>query len=358
MENKLSRRTFAVAAAGVGLAACAPAFRAHATPAGAIGVVSAPNPHVFPLLLAMARDPALPVRLLPVAESREADGLLQSGQASAMLAMSYIAAKKRMSGAAPDLMLYSLNLWRGFFQVAGEEVRSFADLRGRRVVVSGPIGNGRGGGGDIIFQAAVRRAGLDPGADLEVTYLPLAEGSAAVARGEAAAITIPSPGSTGMVMRSVLARRPMLAAMARMRGMEAGNSVPLAANIDMQRLFGGFADFPEGQLPLGGFAVTERAIADADARARVERVATAYEEAARLLMSDPSAHAERTAAMFAHFYEPLGASAPPAMLLARSIEQGDLVYRGDIPVAQVRGGLEAWLAELNGQAPDAAFFPG
>jgi ABC-type nitrate/sulfonate/bicarbonate transport system substrate-binding protein len=204
MTTPLSRRAFAGAGLA-GLAACARALPARAAPADAIGVVSPPNPHVFPLLLALARDPDLPVRLLPIAESRDADTLLQSGEASAMLAMSYIAAKKRMTGAVPDLTLYSLNFWRGFFQVAGEDVRTFADLRGQRLVVSGPIGNGQGGGGDIIFQAAARRAGLDPAIDFDVTYMPLAEGSAAVARGEAAAITVPSPGSTGMVMRAELA---------------------------------------------------------------------------------------------------------------------------------------------------------
>lgn len=351
----MHRRTLLIGATAACASACARSLQAHAAPASAIGVVSPPNPHVFPLLLAMARDPDLPVRLLPIAESREADALLQSGEASAMLAMSYIAAKKRVTGAVPDLTLYSLNFWRGFFQVAGEDVRTFADLRGQRVVVSGPIGNGRGGGGDIIFQAAVRRAGLDPAADFDVAYMPFGEGSAAVARGEAAAITAPSPGSTGMVMRAELARRPMMAAMARLRGVEAGPSVPLAAHIDIQRVFTGFATFPEGQLPLGGMAVTERALADADVRAKLERVRSAYAEASVLLTQNGGAHAEDVAALFQHYYAPLGAGGPPAMLLARSIEVGDLVYRGDMAPGDVRQDLIAWLAELNGQAPDPGF---
>ncbi len=351
----IHRRTLLIGATAAGASACARSLQAHAAPANAIGIVSAPNPHVFPLLLAIARDPGLPVQLLPVAESREADTLLQSGEASAMLAMSYIAAKKRMTGAVPDLMLYSLNFWRGFFQVAGEDVRTFADLRGRRLVVSGPIGNGQGGGGDIIFQAAARRAGLDPALDFDVAYMPLAEGSAAVARGDAAAITVPSPGSTGMVMRSELARRPAMAAMARLRGVEVGPSVPLAAHIDIQRLFTGFASFPEGQLPLGGMAVTERALADANVRAKLERVRSAYAEASVLLTQNSGAHAEDVAALFQHHYAPLGAGGPPAMLLARSIEAGDLVYRGDLAPGDVRQDLLAWLSELTGQAPDPGF---
>ncbi|KAF0186661.1 MAG: hypothetical protein FD160_315 [Caulobacteraceae bacterium] len=355
MAHTLNRR--AVAGAGLfGLAACARIEPAHAAPADAIGVASAPNPHVFPLLLAIARDPQLPVRLIPIAESRNADALLQSGEAAAMLAMSYVAAKKRMTGAVPDLALHSLHFWRGFFQVAGESVRSFADLRGQRVIVSGPVGNGRGGGGDIIFQAAVRRAGLDPATDLSVEYMPVSEGGAQVAAGTAAAITIPSPGSTGLVARAEMARRPLMAAMARMRGVEVGPSVPLAAHIDMQRIFTGFDTFPDGQLPLGGFAVTQRAYANAEIRAKFERVVNAYKDAAALLMREPDAHADQVSSLFAHYYAALGAGGPPGMLLSRSIENGDLVYRGDIEVAAVRGDLGAWLAELNGQAPDHAFF--
>lgn len=358
MRHTPDRRAFAGGATLAVLAACARAAPARAAPAESIGVVSAPNPHVFPLLLALARDPDLPARLLPIAESRDADALLQSGEASAMLAMSYIAAKKRLSGAVPDLMLYSLNFWRGFFQVAGEDVRAFSDLRGKRVIVSGPVGNGRGGGGDIIFQAAARRAGLDPAADFEVVYLPVAEGGAAVARGEAAAITIPSPGSTGMVMRAELARRPMMAAMARLRGVEVHESVPLAAHIDIQRVFAGFATFPDGQLPLGGMAVTERALADTSLRAKLERVRSAYAEASILLTQAPGAHAEEVAALFQHYYAPLGAGGPPAMLLERSIASGELVYRGDLGPGEVRQDLLAWLAELNGQAPDPGFIAG
>ncbi len=351
----LNRRTFAGAGL-LALAACARVAPAQAAPADAIGVASAPNPHVFPLLLAIARDPQLPVRLIPIAESRDADALLETGEASAMLAMSYIAAKKRMTGAVPDLALHSLHFWRGFFQVAGESVRSFADLRGQRVIVSGPVGNGRGGGGDIIFQAAVRRAGLDPASDLRVEYMPVSEGGAEVAAGTAAAITIPSPGSTGLVARAEMARRPLMAAMARMRGVEVGPSVPLAAHIDMQRVFTGFGAFPDGQLPLGGFAVTQRAYANAEIRAKVERVVNAYRDAASLLMSDPDAHVEQVSSLFAHYYAALGAGGPPGMLLSRSIESGDLVYRGDIEVGLVRSDLGTWLAELNGQAPDEGFF--
>src|SRR3546814_9527894 len=61
-----------------------------------------------------------------------------------------------------------------------------------------------------------------PGRDLEVEYMPAKAGIAQVAAGQAAGITIPSPGSTGMVMRSAM-------------GAAGGRNFALSA-IDMQTM--------------------------------------------------------------------------------------------------------------------------
>src|SRR3546814_13060099 len=87
------------------------------------------------------------------------------------------------------------------------------------------MGSGQNGGGDIIFQAAARRANLEPGRDLEVEYMPAKAGIAQVAAGQAAGITIPSPGSTGLVMRSAM-------------GAAGGRNFALSA-IAMQTMFTG-----------------------------------------------------------------------------------------------------------------------
>ena len=150
---------------------------------GALGIASAANPHVFPLLLAMSLDPELPVRLIPISESVDADALFASGQADGLLAMTYMGARKRISGAIPDIRLHSIATWRGFFEVVPEGIASFADLRGKTVIVSGPIRSGKDGGGDVIFQAAARRQGIVPGRDLLVEYMPAQQGIAWVASG-------------------------------------------------------------------------------------------------------------------------------------------------------------------------------
>lgn len=108
-------------------------------------------------------------------------------------------------------------------------------------------------------------------------------------------------------LRSQIARRPMAAAIARMRGMEVGESLPLAARIDFQQIFSGFQTFPSGQLPLGGLCVTERALAAADQRDKIDAIARAYGEAVTLFMRDPATVAGAMSGLFRHYYEPLGA---------------------------------------------------
>src|SRR3546814_6354098 len=81
------------------------------------------------------------------------------------------------------------------------------------------------------------------GRDLEVEYMPAKAGIAQVAAGQAAGITIPSPGSTGMVMRSAM-------------GAAGGRNFALSA-IDMRTMFTGFRSFARGQLPIGGLRSDE-----------------------------------------------------------------------------------------------------
>lgn len=346
--------TTAAVAAAAALTGCARKTKMAPVPAGALGIASAPNPHVFPLLLAMSLDPHLPVRLIPIAESVAADALFASGQADGLLAMTYIGAKKRISGSIADLRLYSIWTWRGFFEVVPEGIASFADLRGKTVIVSGPIGSGKDGGGDIIFQAAARRQGIVPGRDLQVKYLPVKQGADLVAAGRAAGITIPSPGNTGMVMRSQMAQKPVAHAIMRLRG-KGDMDVPLTSAIDFQRIFSGFASFPDGQLPLGGLHVSERALASPAKRAKIDRIARGYADAVTAFMADPGRHADMIASAYDLHFGAIGGGAPPATLLSRSVEAGDLVYRRDITVGAVRADLTAWLGELLGRDIDPAF---
>ena len=340
----LHRRSVLMAAAASIASGCVP--RASLSAAlersdTSLRLVSAANPHVFPLMLALALEPDLPWSFSPIKESAEIDSMFRTGEADAFLGMTYIGAKKQLSAPDLGLRLVSINTWRGFFEVVPREIRSFAELRGHKVIVSGPMGSGRNGGGDIIFQAAVRRANLDPGRDLEVAYMPAKAGIAQVAAGQAAGITIPSPGSTGMVMRSRM-------------GSEGGSNIALSA-IDMQAMFTGFRSFDEGQLPIGGLHTSEQVLQTPPRRSALLRVFDAYERACEALMREPERLAPMAIDQYGKHLAPIGATAPPAMLLARAIRANELVYRTGVPAAGIRADVSAFLNELLGASVEPAF---
>jgi len=340
----IDRRLILMAAAASIASGCTPRtpFLARSTRSEtSLKLLSAANPHVFPLMLALALEPELPLSFTPIRESAEIDLLFRTGQADAFLGMTYIGAKKQL--AAPDLALrlVSVNTWRGFYEVVPRDIRSFAQLRGRKVIVSGPLGAGRNGGGDIIFQAAARRSKLEPGRDVQVEYMPAKEGIAQVATGRASGITIPSPGSTGMVLRS---------------GMDGGRvrSAALSA-IDLQDIFTGFRSFRQGQLPLGGVHTSEHVLQTPSRRAALMRVLAAYERACDALMREPELHAPSVVKHYGIHFAAIGATAPPALLLARAIRAGDLVYRTDVASGAIQSDLAAFLGELTGAAVEPAF---
>lgn len=351
----INRRDLLLAGGAAALAGCAAARGPLVAGRETLNIVSTPNPNVFPLLLAMTLDPALAVRLLPVREAGDADALFASGDAHALVAMTYMGARKRVAGAIPSLRLHSVTTWRGFFEVAPEGVSSFRDLRGRTVVVSGPVGSGREGGGDIIFRAAARRQGVESSRDLRVEYMPSAQGMAEVAAGRAMGITLPGPGNTGLVMRSRMAKNPAAAAMMRNRPDRPTQIVPLHSAIDFQRVFSGFRSFPEGQLPLGGLHVSEHIFDRADLRAKLAEVSRAWDLAATRLMSDPARHAPAVASAFGNYFAAVGAGGTPSALIEAAVRAGDLVYRADLALENVGSDLRSWLGELIGRDVDVAF---
>lgn len=312
--------------------AAAAAF-SFAAQAETVTVVSPPNPHVFPLLIALEENPDLDVELLPISGGKEIEGAFENG-ADVLLAMTYIGAKQRMTGAVPDLQLILPVTWRGFWEVTTEPVDSFEDLIGETVIVSGPAGSGAGGGGDIIFRAAALRQGVDPDVDLDVVYMPVSEAQAALENGEAAAIAVPAPASSGLTSFMV--------------GYE--------ASIDFQDVFSGYRSFPQGRLPLGGVHVSAAALADPQKAAVIRDLVAAYGRAVEMMEHSPRRAARIVADAFEEHYKDIDAPKPPAMVIARALRSGDLVYETSIPLASVERDLGAWIEELLGEAPDAGFF--
>lgn len=331
----IDRRAFAFCAGAMSLAPLT-ARTAAAGEQDAFIVVSPPNPHVFPLILGLAERPELKIIIKPVKTSADAKAAMAAG-ADAMLAMTYVAAAQAASGELQSLQLVLPTTWRGFWEVAGPGVASFRDLKGKSVVVSGPVGPGKGGGGDAIFRAAARRQGIDPDHELNVVYAPIQQGYELVKSGNAAAIAVPAPASTGMALATKM-------------GM--GQLRPV---IDFQSLFGGFSSFPVGQLPLGGLHATAATLNVPGKRAQLINAIAAYAIGVSKLAQSPLLAAMSVSKGFGKLYNEAGAPPPPAPVLAQAISNGDLVYRTDIGTPAIRADLAAWLMELNGTSPPPSF---
>jgi hypothetical protein len=157
---------------------------------------------------------------VPVADAAQIDSRFAAGQGDALLAMTYTMAKKVSTGAIADLQLVRVNLWRGFSELAPSSaaITDFSQLRGKGLLVSGPASGGKGGGPDLIFQAALRRAGLGV-ADFKVCYLPVMQAAPMLAEQQKmngnpaydptfdfrpTAISLVEPAATGMVLQTLM----------------------------------------------------------------------------------------------------------------------------------------------------------
>ena len=317
-------------------------------------VAATPNPNIFPLLVAMAEDPALPVEIVPVANGADIDAAFADGKADALLAMTYTIAEKVTAKKIPDLRLVFVGLWKGFSEVTyqQEHIKNFGDLQGKGLIVSGPAGGGKNGGPDLIFQAALKRSGMKI-SDVHVCYLPVMEAvklldshsplnsnpqcDPALAM-PASGISLVEPATTGMIMQGM------------MQGMERG--------ILFQPLFTGYTAWPEDQLPHGGFAALGSVLNDPEKKQVFDRVLAAYKKSA----TEISQARTFRAMLIAHeissgikqYFQPYKLELP-APVVRIAMMKGNLLFRADAP-SSIQDDLSRFLTEVVGTAPPNNFY--
>jgi hypothetical protein len=327
-----------------------------------IKLVSTPNPNVFPLLLAVARNPALAVQLVPAASSSDIDSAFASGGAEALLSMTYTAAQKVTSSKIPDLQLMQSYFWRGFSLVSPSTagVTSFDNLVGKGIVISGPASGGKGGGPDFIFQAAVKRSGHTM-ADFKVCYLPVMQGAPMLAQQQLmnsntacdtnfafapTAISLVEPAATGLQMQTL---------------MNTSGGVKLNKAIDVQALFTGYTAWPTGQLPHGGLSARKAVLDDASRAAVLKTVASAYASAIQEIntaTTNPASLADISnviSAGITTYYGQYGLSLPAAAIGA-ALVQKELIFRTDLANTTIKSDLQSFLNEVVGSAVPDSFY--
>ncbi len=328
----------------------------------ALNVVSTANPSVFPLILALSNNPSLAVTLVPVSTSNQAATALSNGSGDALLSMTYVAAQDVTNGTVPDLELVSVNFWNGFYMMTSQSanVTSFADLVSKGVLVSGPTSGGKGGGPDLIFQAAVKRAGLTVGS-FDVCYAPVMQAVSLILQqqpmntnsdcnpssGETpSAISLVEPSSTGLIMDSTVKQTP---------------SGPMVRAVNYQSLFTGYTAWPSSQLPNGGISVRATVLNDATRTAEVQAFISAYRTAvdqianAKSNTTQLSQIANTISNGITKYYGQYGLSIP-ASVISVALLNGNLVYRTDLSVGAIQSDLNRFLTEVVGMAPPASFY--
>lgn len=327
-----------------------------------IKLVSTPNPNVFPLLLAKARNPSLPVELMAVASGSDIDQAFANEGAEALLSMTYTAAQKVTSGKIPDLQLAQTYFWRGFWQVAPTtaNIKSFDDLVGKGIIISGPTSGGKGGGPDFIFQAAVKRAGHTM-ADFKICYLPVMQGAPMLSQQQAmnsnpacdpsfafppTAISLVEPAATGLKMQAM---------------MNSSGATTLDKAIDVQTLFTGYRDWPASQLPHGGLSARKAVFDNATKAAALTSVMKAYAAAVQEIndaTTRPIKLAEISriiSAGITTYYGQYGLDLPPPVI-GKALIQKDMVFRNDLPNAAVKTDLQNFLNEVVGNPVPGSFY--
>ncbi|MHB8347225.1 MAG: hypothetical protein ACYDHM_08570 [Acidiferrobacterales bacterium] len=273
-----------------------------------VQIVSTPNPSVLPLLLAMSRDPHLPVRLIPVKSGSGISQAFASSRADGVLSMTWVAAGMAATGVAPDLALVSVTFWRGFFELtpSGVHASRLSDLQGKNLLLSGPVGGGRDAGPDILFKATMKRDGFDPtrysdrrvrievdgktisvtrrvytSGDFRVYYMPVMDATQILIRQiplnngggnsgtkqPASGAFMVEPAATGIVLNGYL------------------RFTRLTKAIDVQKIFTGYTEWPAGELPLGGLSLRTAVLDDPSRSAEVAQLRIAYEKSASDLMA-------------------------------------------------------------------------
>lgn len=319
-------------------------------------VVSTPNPSLFPLLAGMYLNPDLSVEIVPVTGSKTIDSNLSVPTGDALVSMTYVAAKKSQEGSIVPMRLKSASYFHGFTMVTRQDdgITDIHQLKGKNLLVSGPIGSGENGGPDIFLQAYLAQNGLTA-ADFSVYYMPLGDGvqsftaQAPLDNGDgnpdndtpADAYLLVEPAATGMVLNMAM------------------SGTAAQKGVDLQQGFPAYGSWTHGELPLGGLSVVRSVDDNASYAALISAALKGYNAGAYLLMNgtleERRACAGYIAAQITELYGEYNISIPAEVIMA-SLINGALVYHDDMDIASIKSDLKVFLESVIGIPVDDAFF--
>lgn len=237
-------------------------------------------------------------------------------------------AAKMKAERLPDLETKSIAYWSGFFEVTAPGIISLAELKNKKLIISGPAGSGQNGGPDIFFQAVIKQSGLSTN-DFIIQYLPVQAGVEKIINGDADAILLAEPAASGMIM---------------MAGMKKGKR--LIKGINFQKAFGNYETWQMGELPLGGLSIKTSILSNDRKQKNIEILIKLYESNAVKLMKGGIMTGRKVSLQLDKYFGSILPQRLPAMVINKAIKKGTLKYHPAIWADKFRYELSSFIAKV------------
>jgi ABC-type nitrate/sulfonate/bicarbonate transport system substrate-binding protein len=267
------------------------------------------------------------IEYVPVTEPPQMAALLKNADVDVVLAQVINPAKMYMEG-IPDLRLYSLSMSKGVHVVAGEDVTSWTDLQGQRVLMPNP-----NSGPSFLGRASMRAAGFDPETDFTIEYMPASQIRQLLIAGQAPAAVMEEPQITIAISN------------AKKEGVTLQ-----PAPIDVHAVFES-GTWPAGQLPIDGVLVLQPVLDDQAAHAALERFISAYNAGIEFMLSNP---ADASKLIAQQLTEQCDSRMKPDPL-EKALASGRLAY-DPRPVGELLPDLDAYIELILGSDVDDGYY--
>ncbi|HIE25092.1 MAG TPA: ABC transporter substrate-binding protein [Anaerolineales bacterium] len=299
-----------------------------------LGAKCGPSPHAMPFLVLMAQTGGtLPsgtqIEFVPITEPSQMAALLNSGEVDAMLGFIAQTANIYKKGGVDNLRLLDILLWKGFYVVAPEGVKSWEDLQGKKILMPDP----QSGPSQLVI-TSMRQAGFDPEIDFTVENLPASQIVQMMISGKADAAVFSEPFATITMSKAKK---------------EGGTPLKIAP-IDLYSVYQADA-WDAGQAPINGLLTLQEVLDDPVLSTSLFEIETLYIEAVEFMLSNPDEASQLIVGQLGEFCD----SKMEAKPISKAIQSGRMVY-GVTPVEELLPDLDAYIEEIIQNEIDDAFY--
>ena len=295
-----------------------------------VGAKCGPTAHVMPLFVVLSQKgnefDGLNIEYVPVTGPDQMTALLSNGEVDILLSQIITPAKMYM--AEIPIRLYSISMTKGFYLVAGEDISSWEDLKGQRILMPNPAS----GPSQLAF-ASMKEAGFDPEADFAIENMPSSQIIQLMVAGEAPAAVISEPQVTIVINKS-----------------KNQSDISYKPAIDLYSVYE--SDLWEaGQLPLDGVSVVQNILDDEASTQALKTFVSAYNESIKFMLANPE---EASKLIGAQLSEHCDSKINP-MALQKTFDSGRLLY-DPRPVVEFLPDIDSYIELVLGTEVDEGFY--